>query len=393
MDRSFRQFRGLTWIGPRPILLLAISAIWSAISYRAWMDWESGELPWTPESVMGSAALLAFGILFVIASVRVGNAPSPAIRRMFLLLQAATALSTYAFLRETSELVLLVIVAIQFTYAFERRAAILLLVAINAVAVVLLAEHFERQEMVDNLIFYGGLQIFAFMTVGYARSARDARDVVMQVNAELLATQQLLRESSRLDERLHLSRELHDLVGYKLTALKLLLRQLAKSPTIATEAVATKCLQLSDELLADVRGVVDATRCREGINLCESLAALANNLPGPHIELRLNQNIRVPRLDQAHALLRCAQEGLTNAVRHADADHIVLSLVQTDEDITLTIEDNGCGQATPRRGNGLTGLQERLQALGGTMYLTCPNHHGLRLSVWLPLSQSMELHS
>lgn len=391
MKRLFRQYRGLAWIGPGPTLSLAMIVVWSTITYRTWTDWKSNEQPLTPPP--GFIALFAFGIIFVIANVRIGNRPSPTVRRALLLLEAAAALTTYALQRETFELVLLVVIAIQFAYAFEKSHAILLLLAMNLIAAVLLAQTYDRQQILENLVFYGGLQIFTFMTAGYAISARMARDVVVQVNAELLATQQLLSESSRLDERLRLSRELHDLVGYKLTALKLQLRQLAKSLTTDTEGIASRCLRLSDELLVDVRGVVSASRCGEGIDLHESLAALANNLPGPRIDLRLDESIRVPRLDQAHALLRCAQEGLTNAVRHANADHIVLSLEQTNEDITLTIEDNGCGQATPSRGNGLTGLQERLQALGGTMDLTCPNRRGLRLSVWMPLARSREMHS
>ncbi|MFM0167406.1 sensor histidine kinase [Paraburkholderia sediminicola] len=141
---------------------------------------------------------------------------------------------------------------------------------------------------------------------------------------------------------------------------------------------------LTEELLDEVRTVVSALRHGDGIDLRQSITALVAGIPRPRIELRLQQDVRVSDIERANTLLRCAQEGLTNALRHSNAGHVLLSLTRTDAGLTLTVEDDGCAQSLPRYGNDLTGMQERLQPLGGILHVATLEPHGMRLSVWLP---------
>src|SRR6185295_615600 len=71
------------------------------------------------------------------------------------------------------------------------------------------------------LLAYIGFQIFAALTAWYAKSAERTTKELQETNAHLLATRSLLEESARDGERLRLARELHDVAGHKLTALKL----------------------------------------------------------------------------------------------------------------------------------------------------------------------------
>ncbi|HBS62699.1 MAG TPA: two-component sensor histidine kinase, partial [Stenotrophomonas sp.] len=80
---------------------------------------------------------------------------------------------------------------------------------------------------------YAGFQAFAALTAHYARSAGQARDALARVNADLLATRALLADGARDAERLRLARELHDVAGHKLTAMRLNLRALATEPLLA----------------------------------------------------------------------------------------------------------------------------------------------------------------
>jgi signal transduction histidine kinase len=230
-----------------------------------------------------------------------------------------------------------------------------------------------------------GFQAFAALTTTYARRAENARDALGSINAELLATRRLLLESARGEERLRLSRELHDIAGHKLTALKLQLRMAERDIPEGQRPVLADCVRLSDELLADVRGVVDTLRAHDGIDLHAALAALVPSLPRPTVRLELAPEARVPRLDQAQALLRCAQEGLTNALRHGNAGTVVLRLHASGQEIELQIEDDGQASALPVFGNGLTGMRERLAGLGGRLVIDLLDAGGLRLRVLLPL--------
>lgn len=377
----------MNWVGPSAALTSTMALVWIVVCYHSWAGLSGGGAVPTL-SHLGVLSVFAFGAIFVASNLRMNGLPGTMLRRALLLTGAVAVIFSFAVLHESDVFALLVVIAIQFAYGFRRLHAMLLIVAINLVLAILIFQRENRLTAVEQIAFYGGLQAFAFMTAGYARDVRVANDGLIRVNAELIATRQLLQESSRLDERLWLSRELHDLVGYKLTALKMQMRQMAKAASPPDREFVDGLLRLADELLADVRGVVSASRCGDGVDLHASLVALTNSVPYPRIELRIDDNVLVPRLEQAHALLRCAQEGVSNAIRHGNPSRVIVTLVQTASDITMTIDDDGDGQKSPVRGNGLLGLQERLQPLGGTINLSRRDHQGLQLAVWMPLTYS-----
>jgi signal transduction histidine kinase len=84
-------------------------------------------------------------------------------------------------------------------------------------------------------------------------------------------------------------------------------------------------------------------------------------------------------------LFRVCQEGLNNIVKHASASAVTLQGWQQDERLMLVLEDDGCGlpPGSGQQGFGLTGMRERVKALGGTLTISCT--HGTRVSVSLPL--------
>lgn len=228
---------------------------------------------------------------------------------------------------------------------------------------------------------YAGFQAFATLTAFYARSAENSRDALRLVNAELLATQSLLEDSARSHERLRLSRELHDVSGHKLTALKLQLAALARDPAGAPPAVETAA-RLADELLGDIRGVVSQMRHDEGLDLGRAIEELAAPIPRPRVNLSIEPNLRLDDIAQARALLRAAQEALTNAARHSQADQVWLTLARRNGSIELDVRDNGRGAAQPRAGNGLTGMRERLEDVGGGLRFS--GGDGFHLTAWVP---------
>ncbi|SXH66031.1 integral membrane sensor signal transduction histidine kinase [Klebsiella pneumoniae] len=102
-----------------------------------------------------------------------------------------------------------------------------------------------------------------------------------------------------------------------------------------------------------------------------------------HLDWRINEaglseNQRV-------TLFRVCQEGLNNIVKHASASAVTLQGWQQDERLMLVLEDDGCGlpPGSNLQGFGLTGMRERVTALGGTLTISCT--HGTRVCVNLPL--------
>jgi signal transduction histidine kinase len=88
---------------------------------------------------------------------------------------------------------------------------------------------------------------------------------------------------------------------------------------------------------------------------------------------------------RAQVLLRCAQEMVTNSVRHSRAENLWLSLVQDVDGVALTARDDGCGVKKVEAGNGLKGMAERLRQLGGELKIETSPGDGFSLKAWIPV--------
>jgi signal transduction histidine kinase len=372
------------WTGPAPALSAIVLLVWSTVALDALRPWLEGRLPWSARVSFGFGALALFAICYAAANLRRCDEARSARRRTLLVLEAPAALLACGCLRETGGLSLLVVFAAQLPHSFQPRSAMTLLGAAVIVEMWLLLATLNHGEAATVGLLFAALQVFAMIMSRLTVSARLARDELLRANGELRSTQQLLEEGTRVGERLRLSRELHDVMGHKLTALKLQLRQLARQGPAEVRESAAACSGLADEILGDVRGVVGALRHRDGIDLERSLAALAESVPSRRIEVRIEPGVRVPQIDQAVALLRCAQEGLTNALRHGDAEHITISLERAEGGVVLRVEDDGRGMGTAACGNGLNGMRERLQLLEGRLDLRSGPERGLIVDAWLP---------
>lgn len=233
-------------------------------------------------------------------------------------------------------------------------------------------------------------QVFAFCA-GYmaASEGRRGRELA-RVNAELQATQELLADSSRLAERLQISRELHDTLGHHLTVLSVNL-ELAKQTVEGRAAEPVREAQaVTRLLLADVREVVSALRDDRSVDLRRALETLAAGTPEPRIHLSFPEDLEIRDPSQAHALFRCAQEAITNAVRHARARSLWIELEREGDGIALRARDDGRGTAEVRAGNGLQGMRERLEEIGGRLEIESQPGQGLSLRAWTPIPEGME---
>ena len=236
------------------------------------------------------------------------------------------------------------------------------------------------------LLVYLGFQLFAALTAWYAKRAERTAAELQQTNAHLLATRSLLEESARDRERLRLARELHDVAGHKLTALKLNLTALERAGDAAVQPSIKVISQLATELLDDIRGVVAQIRQHDGLDLRQALTQLIVPLPSPRIHLTVADDARVDSVAQAETLLRVVQEGLTNIVRHAHADNAWIDLRREGDMVRLSIRDDGRGIMPLREGFGLQGMRERLDAVGGTLDVLPASGGGVALAITAPIS-------
>lgn len=233
----------------------------------------------------------------------------------------------------------------------------------------------------------GGLQLFALCAGQLARGEITARDELARTNAELRTAQALLHESARLGERLRIARDLHDVMGHTLTTLAIHLDvagRLTEGP--AAEHVA-HARTAAGELLDQVRSVVSRFRV-EPLDLRAALEALAAGAQGLQVRLQLPPDLAVSDAARAEAIVRCVQEVITNAMRHARARELVIELRNEHGGLVITAQDDGCGgQFTP--GHGLEGMRERFENLGGSLAVSSTAGAGFTIRGILPMAESM----
>ncbi len=244
----------------------------------------------------------------------------------------------------------------------------------------------QSSNPIASVFTYSSFQLFAMLMAWYSSQAEKRRDEVMILNTDLIATRSLLAETVRDSERLRLSRELHDVAGHKLTALKLNLAALARHPDLAKHKSIETCAALADELLADIRGVVQQMRLHDGMDLQSAIEKMAAPFPRPNLQLAIDEHARHAPMQQAEVLLRTVQEALTNTARHSQAQQLFVVLQRDEQQWHLRIRDDGRMASNWRKGNGLQGMTERLENLGGGLRCEHASTGGMQLEAWLPVA-------
>ncbi|HEY6544208.1 MAG TPA: sensor histidine kinase [Dokdonella sp.] len=233
---------------------------------------------------------------------------------------------------------------------------------------------------------YLGFIVLAFVTALVTKQQVEAREEQRRLNSELRATRTLLAESSRLAERMRISRELHDLIGHHLTALSLNLEVASHLVQGQAKEHVCQAQSVAKLLLGDVREVVSQLREGDSIDLTHALRNLTEGVPGLAIHLELPPRFSVEDPRRAQVLLRCAQEIITNTVRHAGARNLWLRFERTeDRQMVIRAQDDGQGAPEFRQGNGLSGMRERLAQFGGRLEIATGRGRGFALDALLPL--------
>ena len=230
----------------------------------------------------------------------------------------------------------------------------------------------------------GGFMLFAGASSFLVNSEAAARAELGAVNAELMSTRALLAETSRVEERLRISRDLHDTLGHHLTALSLQLdvaSRLSEAPAADHMRQAHAITRL---LLSDVRDVVSRLRESHHPDLTQSIRSLAAGHEDLAIHLDLPDALSVDDRSRAETLIRCVQEIVTNTTRHAQAHNLWIRLEARPDGIVLHARDDGRGADVVSYGNGLTGMRERFEQLAGHIEFRAGRGAGFEVHGFLP---------
>ncbi len=281
---------------------------------------------------------------------------------------------------------LLVLIALQLPVLVPRGAAAAWIVLQSAGLLGLMWLHWGWHWGLVLAFAYLPFQLIADATVRLLAEETAARRALAASHAELEATRELLAGSARLAERTRIASDLHDLLGHHLTALSLNLEIASHQTGDDARARIETAQSVTKLLLGDVRAVVSELAGESGLDLGASLRRLADGIPRPRVHVGVPDGLSVDDPADGEVVLRCAQEIVTNAVRHASAENLWLEIERGGGGIRIEARDDGRGAASVLWGHGLSGMRERFERRGGVFrYETAPGR-GFRISAVLPLT-------
>lgn len=280
---------------------------------------------------------------------------------------------------------MLVVAASQAALVLDARTA-LAWIALQTIGVALfLVPSCHMVEGLASVTALAGFQGFAAVAIFLARREADARATLARTNAELVATRELLEEASRANERNRIARELHDVLGHDLTALGLQLEIAHHVDADTGKGHLVKAQEVNARLLRNVREVVGAMKSGPGPDLGAALRTLVRDVPGLTVHLDAPDVLVVDDPARAQCVLRCVQEIVTNALRHARASNLWIRVHHDGDGIAVDAHDDGCGAEKLATGNGLSGMRGRLEEMGGWLEIATAPERAFSVMARLPV--------
>ena len=206
----------------------------------------------------------------------------------------------------------------------------------------------------------------------------------MRADAQLRLSHEEVRRLAALAERERIGRDLHDLLGHTLSLVALksdLASRLIERDPVAARKEMDDVSGVARDALAQVRRAVSGIRAA-GLAAELASARLLLESDGVRFSYALDEVPLSPEHETVPAL--AVREAVTNIQRHARAEGASVSLHNSGKEVSLRIEDDGRGgDIVP--GNGLCGMRERIESLGGRLRVDAKPGHGTRVEVTLPL--------
>ena len=195
------------------------------------------------------------------------------------------------------------------------------------------------------------------------------------------------------EERLRIARELHDSLTHSISIVKLQAGVAVHLARKRGEEVPPALLAIQEaggEAMRELRATLEILRTTEEPTGTPALLVERACAAGLAVELAVTGEERPLAATVDRAVYRIVQEALTNAARHAGPAKVNVQLDYGDGDLTIRVEDDGAADpgCPPKPGIGLTGMRERVTALGGTLHTAPRAEGGFAVRAELPLGET-----
>jgi len=219
---------------------------------------------------------------------------------------------------------------------------------------------------------------------------RKSEDELIKANEELKAYADSIKELYVLKERNRISREIHDSVGHSLSTIIIQLgaiEKIAKENGQAASQMAANLRDFTRKGLEEIRKALKELKPKE-FKEYETILSLENlikdfsKLTG--IDVKLTFTKSKWNLDEKSSLVlyRAVQEFLSNSAKHGKATKINI-YIHYDDELIVTLKDNGIGTDEIKPGMGLTSLAERIKEIGGSLSYESKRNNGFFMRIAL----------
>ncbi|MEJ9114218.1 sensor histidine kinase [Bacillus paramobilis] len=207
------------------------------------------------------------------------------------------------------------------------------------------------------------------------------------LRSQLNEANEQIKDLVKREERQRIARDLHDTLGHTLSLItlksQLVEKLIVKNPERAS-AEAKEITQTSRTALKQLRELISDMRM---ITVEEELEQIRAILQAANIGLEIKQETSASSLSpiEQNILGMCLREAVTNVVKHSKATCCTVSVLESQGELILTVEDNGIGLADQNHdGNGIRGMKERIALIDGFVELGTINP-GTLLTVKVPV--------
>lgn len=223
-------------------------------------------------------------------------------------------------------------------------------------------------------------------------SVEEKNDALIRINQQLSENITAAKQLSVAKERSRVSKEIHDILGHTMTVVISLLEIAKRSTDEDLSFANNKVKQSMDLIRSGLKELKDTMRKNVGETmeanvLNEELSKLMDDFEQSGVKVDYyykNNNVKLST-DVYETVYRICQEGLTNALKHGKATTITVGLRYVERHVDLFIIDNGKGCNQVVKGNGIRGMENRVNALAGYFSCGSPEGDGFNIHVTLPL--------
>jgi signal transduction histidine kinase len=215
-----------------------------------------------------------------------------------------------------------------------------------------------------------------------------------QFNQKLQEAAKNRGETAAKQERMRISRDMHDSCGYVFVNIVALMDAAESNGPKSwneTEQIYETVRKLASKSLKDTRKTLHAIReiqnpLETTINILQDIKDLFQNVTGIKVHLDTGNLQHDYGLSINEVITPIMQEALTNAVRHGRATEISIWLWDDENNLVMTVKDNGVGSKKVLKGIGIAGMEERLGKIKGTLETATSVEGGFRLTITIPLT-------